>query len=93
MYQDLSFDHIPHHPGLSLIHIDCDLYNSTVDALNLCKKILNKGSIILLDDYFSGLSVNVIGEKKALEEFCFNKNISLITWFQYGHNGQAFFLN
>ena len=31
--------------------------------------------------------------KKALEEFCFNKNISLISWFQYGHNGQAFFVN
>ena len=59
-----------------------------MEALNLCKNT-NKGSIILLDDYFSGLSVNVEGEK-ALEEFCFNKNISLISWFQYGHNGQAF---
>jgi predicted O-methyltransferase YrrM len=39
--------------SISLIHIDCDLYGSTKDVLTECGPFLNKGTIIVFDEYFN----------------------------------------
>ena len=36
---------------LAFVHIDCDLYSSTLDALNGVNRLLNKGTVILFDEY------------------------------------------
>ena len=55
-------------PKLSLIYIDCDIYKTTKNVLELLPKKLNKGGIIVFDEAtFKG------GEGKAANEF-FKKN-------------------
>lgn len=42
------------HPGpIKFLHIDCDLYSSTRDVLDLCADRLTPGSIIVFDEYFN----------------------------------------
>ncbi|KPJ56640.1 hypothetical protein AMJ49_04400 [Parcubacteria bacterium DG_74_2] len=48
----------------SLVHLDVDLYKSTLDCLNFFYPRMSKGGIILLHDY-----PNLFGVKKAVDEF------------------------
>lgn len=42
------------HPAqIKFLHIDCDLYSSTLDVLNRCVERLTAGSIIVFDEYFN----------------------------------------
>ena len=93
LYSELDQNDLPKYLGQTLLHIDCDLYSSTIEALNFIKEKLKKGTIILLDDYFSGLSVGIKGEKKAIEDFCIQNNLKLTKWFQYAQNGMVFIVN
>ena len=93
LYSKLAENDFPQYLGQTLLHIDCDLYSSTIEALTFIKKKIRQGTIILLDDYFSGLSVGTRGEKKALEDFCMENNLKLTKWFQYAHNGMVFIVN
>ena len=38
---------------LSLLHLDCDIYSSTLDALVLLNSIIKPGTVIILDDVYS----------------------------------------
>jgi len=38
---------------IAFIHIDCDLYSSTVDVLTGLAQRLQRGTVILFDEYFS----------------------------------------
>ncbi len=53
-FADTVADFIAKDPSLSfsLLHVDCDLYSSTKDVLNLCLRRLNVGGIILFDEIF-----------------------------------------
>ena len=48
----------------SFVHIDFDLYNSTIDTFNFIKNRLEKNAIILFDDYNL---INQEGVKKQLQ--------------------------
>lgn len=54
---------------IAFLHIDCDLYSSTVDVLRHCGPLLQPGSIVCFDEYW-----NYPGwrqhEFKAWKEFC-----------------------
>lgn len=93
IYSKLEKADLPQYQGATLLHIDCDLYSSTIEALNFIKDKIEIGTIILLDDYFSGLSVGIKGEKEALDDFCNDNNLNLIRWFQYAQNGLIFIVN
>jgi hypothetical protein len=54
---------------VAVIHIDCDLYESTRDALNLVKNKIQNGTIILFDDWFNFKASPNKGEQKAFYEF------------------------
>ena len=74
-----------------IIHIDCDLYSSTIDALKIVKKVIKSGGgLILCDDYFSGPLENIKGEKAAIHDFCLEEKVKLIHWNNYSHNGAMF---
>ena len=46
-----------------LIHVDCDLYSSTVEVLLFCKPLIQKGTFVIFDEYIEGQ------EKRAWEDF------------------------
>ena len=55
--------------ALALLHIDCDLYRSTMTVLESLRPLMQVGTIIVLDDYlgFPGYEDH---EFRALREFC-----------------------
>ena len=58
-----------------LVHIDVDLYQPTLDSLNFFWDKLNKGGVLVCDDYGSLLCP---GAKKAMDDFFEDKNQSII---------------
>ena len=77
-FADTVRDFVGKNPSLSfsLIHVDCDLYSSTKEVLNLCLKRLNVGGVILFDEIFHK---GFPGETEAFWEVynSINKEISL----------------
>jgi len=58
----------------AIIHVDCDLYSSTVTVLSFIESLLSTGTIIIFDDWncFSGDDNH--GEKKAFNEWHLKKS-------------------
>ena len=77
---------------VSIVNIDCDIYSSTVDSLNIISDYLQVGSIILLDDYNSFNADNNKGQRKAISEFKSNSNWVLEPFFSYMFSGQSFLI-
>ena len=74
--------------------IDCDLKEPTVLALNFIKDILQKGTIILFDDYIFYKGDLEKGEYAAFEEFkSQNPNIKFRSAFEYGYGSKAFIVS
>ena len=74
-----------------VIMIDCDLKSATSSALNFCKNILQKGTIILFDDYIFYKGNEQKGEFAAFKEFKDqNPNIKFRHAFEYGYGSRAF---
>ncbi len=77
-----------------VVMIDCDLKEPTVLALNFIKNILQKGTIILFDDYIYFKGDLEKGEYAAFEEFKFqNPNIKFRSAFEYGNGSKAFIVS
>tara|TARA_Y100000389_G_scaffold3455_1_gene3361 strand:+ start:913 stop:1584 length:672 start_codon:yes stop_codon:yes gene_type:complete len=55
--------------SIALVHIDCDLYESTKKVLYLIKSKLVQGSIIMFDDWHNYKSHSGKGEQRAYNEF------------------------
>lgn len=58
-----------HYPPASIIWLDCDLYSSARDALNICSSILQDGTIIVIDDWFSYKGSKYRGVQRAFYEW------------------------
>jgi len=56
-------------PAVALVHFDCDLYESTRDALESVAPSLQDGSILLFDDWFHYRGNPRKGEARAFAEF------------------------
>lgn len=56
----------------ALVYIDCDLYESTRDALIFCTDLLVDGSVIVFDDYYRHKGSPNHGIRKAWNEFLDN---------------------
>lgn len=65
-----STKNVPEDTRLSFVHIDFDLYKSTIDALEYCYPKMTKSGIILVDDY--GV-LACQGVRKAVDDFFENK--------------------
>lgn len=80
----------------ALIHIDCDLYQSTkeVFARLSAMDVLQDGCIILFDDYNCFKASPYAGERLAFREFLEGQGrFESTPFFTYGYNGAAFFLH
>ena len=63
-------------PTISLFHVDCDLYNSTMDCFPSLYPLVSEGGAVVLDDFNDGGR----GEKKAIAQVIteMNKKESII---------------
>ena len=61
-----STKNVPEDIKIAFVHIDFDLYQSTIDALHYCYTKMTKSGIILVDDY--GV-LACQGVKKAVDDF------------------------
>ena len=57
------------HPRVALAHFDCDLYESTRDALDALAGVLQDGAIVLFDDWFHYRGHPAKGEARAFTGF------------------------
>jgi len=62
-----GFDLSPYKGIKKIIHLDADLYSSTLFVLTELHNDISKGDIIILDDYFSPAKMD--HEFKAIEDF------------------------
>jgi O-methyltransferase len=53
-----------------VIYVDCDLYTSTVPVLKFVRSFLQKGTIIVFDDWFCFHADPELGQRRAWAEFC-----------------------
>jgi hypothetical protein len=75
----------------AIIYIDCDLYESTRDALRFMKPFLQDGTILCFDDYFAYRGRPDMGEQRALAEFQeANPNLHMRPYVLYGSMGMSF---
>lgn len=80
-------------PKVGVVHIDVDLYSSTLEVLNFIKPLLVVGSVLIFDDYYCFPPDGSKGEMKALLEFCEdNPEIKVKEWKSYSTFGQSFFI-
>lgn len=61
-------------PPFGLVHIDCDLYSSTVTALHGVRHHIAPGTVVVFDE-FTGYDGWQEHESKAWDEFCYDADI------------------
>jgi O-methyltransferase len=67
----------------AVIYVDCDLYASTVPVLEFAKDFLQRGTVIVFDDWFCFHGDPARGERRALRSFLErNPSIVLQDFFQ-----------
>lgn len=54
----------------AVVYVDCDLYHSTVPVLEFIKDFIQKGTVIVFDDWNCFLADPEKGERRAWREFC-----------------------
>ena len=80
----------------ALLHIDCDLYQSTVEVLTWLYETdaLQDGCVLLFDDFNCFKASPYFGERRAFREFLEGQDrFEATPWFTYGFNGAAYFLH
>ncbi len=53
----------------AVIFVDCDLYQSTVPVLEFAKDFLQRGTVLVFDDWFCHFGDPERGERRAFKEF------------------------
>jgi O-methyltransferase len=80
-------------PKAGVIHIDVDLYSSTVEVLRFVKPLMVVGTVLLFDDWYCFSPGIPKGESLALQEFCLeNPRFSIQEWKTYSTFGKSFFV-
>lgn len=75
----------------SIVWIDCDLYESSKQALNFIAPFLQNGSVVIFDDWYCYHSDPSKGEQRALAEFLSeNSTIQFTQYRKFGIVGNSF---
>jgi hypothetical protein len=78
----------------AFINIDCDLYESTLDALNFCTPLVKTGTLIFFDDWYASEGDLSLGEARAAKEWLSkNPHITLIDFGDVAIMGKMFLVN
>ena len=79
----------------ALIHVDCDLYQSTKTVLDflISRDLLQDGAVLLLDDFNCNRANDSMGERRAVLEMLSGQyQYRVSRWFSYGWHGEAMFI-
>jgi O-methyltransferase len=77
----------------ALVYIDCDMYDSTVDALDYLADVIGHGTIVGFDDYFCWSPSRSSGEKIALDEFrAAHPELTFHPYQPIGWHGMSFYV-
>ena len=79
----------------SIVHIDCDLYESARVVLDFITPILQAGSIVLIDDWNCFKASNQRGLRRAIGEWVSNATTPWVLehYANYGWHGVAFLVD
>ncbi|HEX4609503.1 MAG TPA: TylF/MycF/NovP-related O-methyltransferase [Urbifossiella sp.] len=80
----------------AVVHIDCDLYQSTREVLTRLYEtdVFQDGCVLLFDDFNCFKASPYFGERRAFREFLQEQDrFEASPWFTYGFNGAAYFLH
>ena len=75
---------------VSIVNFDCDLEQSTTDALNTIKDFIQIGTILLFDDYNAFNANQNHGQRKSFSEFNEKSKFIFEKYFSYHYSGQSF---
>lgn len=76
---------------VSIVNIDCDLYESTVPVLKFIDPLLQEGSVLYIDDYFASYKGSPKkGPAGAFGEYCESSRFRFIQYQQVGWQGRSF---
>jgi O-methyltransferase len=77
----------------AIVHIDCDLHESTTLALDFVTDLLSQGTILVFDDWFHHQGRTDMGEQRACREWLArNRDVELIEYWRDIH-AIAFIVN
>tara|TARA_B100002019_G_C21270179_1_gene601785 strand:- start:2548 stop:3258 length:711 start_codon:yes stop_codon:yes gene_type:complete len=76
-----------------IIFVDSDTYSSSREALTFCEKIIQKGTFIILDDYYSYKGSKSKGVKRAFDECVLNCGLEVRRVFTYGMGGAVYIVS
>lgn len=88
-----SLKHGPAHLGIAksrIIFIDSDTYSSANEALTFCLPIVQHGTFVVLDDYFSYRGSEERGVARAFAEFVLRGGLKVRRVFTYGMGGVVY---
>ena len=75
----------------AVVYIDCDLYESTAEALAFVAPHLAHGAIVCFDDYYNYKAAPDQGEARALAEFkARHAELEVLPYFNYAPLGASF---
>jgi O-methyltransferase len=78
----------------AIVHVDCDLYESTRSVLQFVTPLLVDGSVIIFDDWFQFRGRSDMGERRAFSEWCdANPDIRVTEYYKWGPWANSFILN
>ena len=78
----------------SFVNVDCDLYESTVPVLEFITPLLQTGTIVYFDDWFSYRGSMAHGEARAAREWLTrHPDIQLVEYRNVGITGKMFVTN
>lgn len=77
-----------------VFHLDCDLYSSSLSALNWCADMAGDGTWLLADDYWCYRGNSGRGQRRAVSEVFENHpRVELSPYSNYNGFGRAFIIN
>ena len=72
--------------------IDCDLYSAAQETFRFLRPIIQKGTVLILDDYFNYLGDKQRGVRAAFVEFCLD-GVECEELMRYGICGVVFLVS
>ena len=86
---------IPQQTRYGFLHVDCDLYQSTIDALDplFRRGQISAGAVICFDDWMCNRAANAFGERQAFAELTERYAICHEPWGFYTWSGARFIIH
>lgn len=86
---------IPHGQQFAVIHVDCDYYESTRQALGYLFEhgMVSEGATILFDDWYCNRGSPDYGEQRAWHEAVQHYRVRFTDWGPYGVVGRRFIVH